>query len=89
MAISVNYPTPVLVNGYLCRNCTDVANAQNHIDPAHPQDGPFGVNAASDPAGGRGASVSLGGRLSALGAPAAAAAPTQPYAPGSLLSVAA
>jgi hypothetical protein len=50
MAIgSTNYPQPVQVNGFLCRNCTDVDNAKKHIDPAHPRSGPYGVNAATDP----------------------------------------
>jgi len=41
---TVNYPTPVTVNGYSCKNCTDVDNAKRNIDPSHPKDGPFGVN---------------------------------------------
>jgi hypothetical protein len=49
MAISSDYPTPVTVNGFQCRNCTDVAYAKRHIDPDHPESGPFGVNADSDP----------------------------------------
>ena len=50
MAIgSTNYPQPVQVNGFLCRNCTDVDNAKKHIDPAHPKSGPYGINAESDP----------------------------------------
>jgi len=50
MAIgSTNYPHPVQVNGFLCRNCTDVDRAKKHIDPAHPKSGPYGVNAATDP----------------------------------------
>lgn len=86
MAISVNYPTPIYVNGYQCKNCTDVDYAKNHIDPAHPKDGPFGIDATSDSTGGRDRAVNLGGPLGALGAPAAA---TQTYAPGSLLNIAA
>ncbi|WP_439815020.1 hypothetical protein [Zavarzinia sp. CC-PAN008] len=31
-----------IINGYPCRTCTDVENAKKHIDPARPQDGPFG-----------------------------------------------
>lgn len=42
---TVNYPNPVTVNGYSCKNCTDVDYAKKNIDPAHPKDGPFGVNA--------------------------------------------
>ncbi len=50
MAIgSVNYPQPVMVNGYPCKNCTDVDLAKAHIDPQHPSAGPYGVNAKADP----------------------------------------
>ncbi len=49
MSISTDYPHPVNVNGYSCKNCTDVDYAKKHIDPAHPKAGPYGVNAASDP----------------------------------------
>lgn len=45
MAISGDYPQPVTVNGFSCKNCTDVDYAKKHIDPAHPKDGPYGVNA--------------------------------------------
>jgi hypothetical protein len=86
MAISANYPTPITVNGYQCWNCTDVANAKNHIDPAHPQDGPFGIDATGDTPGDP--AVKLSGKLSPFGGPAPAA-PTQTYQPGSLLNVAA
>ncbi len=34
-----------MVNGYVCRNCTDVDYAKKSIDPAHPKDGPNGVDA--------------------------------------------
>jgi hypothetical protein len=46
---TVNYPTPILVNGYSCKNCTDVDEAKKHIDPAHPKDGPYGINAKDQP----------------------------------------
>lgn len=49
MAISGDYPHPVQVNGFMCKNCTDVDYAKKHIDPAHPKSGPYEVNAASDP----------------------------------------
>jgi len=48
-AISGNYPVPVQVNGFTCKNCTDVDYAEKHIDPAHPKSGPYDVNAATDP----------------------------------------
>ena len=42
---TVNYPSPVTVNGYSCKNCTDVDYAKKNIDPSHPKDGPYGVDA--------------------------------------------
>ena len=35
-----------VVNGYVCKNCTDVDYAKKGIDPAHPKDGPNGAYAA-------------------------------------------
>jgi hypothetical protein len=46
---TVNYPSPVQVNGYSCKNCTEVDEAKKHIDPAHPKDGPYGVDAKTRP----------------------------------------
>ncbi len=46
---TVNYPTPVTVNGFSCKNCTDVDLAKKHIDPAHPKDGPYGIDAKNQP----------------------------------------
>jgi hypothetical protein len=72
MAINGDYAQPVTVNGYSCKNCTDVDYAKKHVDPAHPKDGPYGVNAAANtdrPA------VRFGGSLQGLdvaGAPQAA-----------------
>jgi len=49
MAISGDYTVPVTVNGFNCRNCTDVGYAAKLIDPAHPKSGPNNVDAARDP----------------------------------------
>ena len=49
MSIGTDYPQPVTVNGFSCKNCTDVDYAKKHIDPAHPRSGPYGVNAKDDP----------------------------------------
>jgi hypothetical protein len=43
------------VNGFQCRNCTDIDYAKKHIDPARPKDGPYGIyadqnNYPNDPA---------------------------------------
>jgi hypothetical protein len=66
MAVSANYPVPVIVNGFTCKNCTDVDNAKKHIDPAHPKAGPYGIDAKDDPSLAWKASVKFGGSLSAL-----------------------
>jgi hypothetical protein len=66
MSISGDYPQPVTVNGFSCRNCTDVDYAKKHIDPAHPKSGPYGLNAERDPT--RDRAVILDGRLGALAA---------------------
>lgn len=64
-----NYSMPVMVNGFLCKNCTDVDLAKAHIDPQHPSAGPFGTNAKADPtlAGkkldGKTGAVTFGGSL--------------------------
>lgn len=44
MAISGDYSSPVRVNGFACRNCTEVDQAKRNIDPADPAGGPFGIN---------------------------------------------
>jgi hypothetical protein len=80
VTISANYSTPVSVNGFLCKNCTDVDYAQKHIDPAHPQSGPYGIDANTDPTVTKtasSASVTFGGALSGFNAkPATANAQT-------------
>jgi len=76
MAIGGNYPMPVTVNGFLCRNCTDVDYAKKHIDPAHPKSGPYGIDAKDDPTVKKAppSAVILGGNLSSLNAKQTAAA---------------
>jgi hypothetical protein len=37
MAISSDYPRPINVNGYVCRNCDDVSDARKFIDPQAPK----------------------------------------------------
>ena len=32
------------INGFACKDCTDIDYAKKHIDPAHPKDGPYGIN---------------------------------------------
>ena len=75
MVVGANYSTPVTVNGFSCKNCTDVDYAKKHIDPAHPKSGPYGINAKDDPTAQKTgqktvtyAAVTFGGNLSNLNA---------------------
>jgi len=63
MAISPDYPHPIVVNGFSCRNCTDVDRARRNIDPAVPRAGPFGLN---DPQRAKTSSVMLVRRMDEL-----------------------
>lgn len=94
-----------MVNGYVCRNCTDVDYAKKSIDPAHPKDGPNGVDApdsrksinelvAKDQAksADRGPAVVLGGQFSGASDAAKmtpATRATPPYTPGSSVNISA
>jgi hypothetical protein len=85
MAIGTNYASPVTVNGFLCKNCTDVDYAKKHIDPAHPRSGPYGINAKDDPTVKKtdtGAVVTFGGSLSDLNTMSAGAKGPKADAPG-------
>lgn len=73
-----------VVNGYVCHNCTDVANAKKGVDPAHPKDPPHG---AESTAAQRGPAVTFGGRLTPADPVRAASAAT--YTPGSTISLSA
>ena len=33
MEITGDYPHPITVNGYSCRNCADVEKAKHNVDP--------------------------------------------------------
>jgi hypothetical protein len=85
-----------VVNGYPCKNCTDVEYAKKGIDPAHPKDGPNGVYAADkvkethkraeaakpdDGPADRGPAVTLSGALAKV-TPSSEADKPRPYAPG-------
>jgi hypothetical protein len=69
MVVGANYSTPVTVNGFLCKNCTDVNYAKKHIDPAHPKSGAYGIDAKADPTAKKTAAspaVTFGGSLGNL-----------------------
>ena len=94
MAIdSVNYSMPVMVNGFLCKNCTDVDLAKAHIDPQHPSAGPFGTNAKADPtlAGknfdGKTGAVTFGGSLAATNSGEVSSPASSPSPRGSQLDL--
>lgn len=85
MAISTDYPHPVTVNGFSCRNCTDVDYAKRHIDPAHPHSGPYNIDAKTDPS--QPAAVRFAGRLSGLNDAVPAPAGKAPDSPGNRLDI--
>lgn len=86
-----------IVNGYVCKTCTDVDYAKKGIDPAHPKDGPWGVKAADrkSPTGDDpGAAFGRAIRLSGVAADVQRADPgrgpdPQPYRPGAIANVSA
>ena len=84
-----------VVNGYVCKTCTDVEYAKKGIDPARPKDGPNGVyaadrakdterskDAARPEAAERGPAVSFSGALANV-TPPPGTEKSQPYRPGS------
>lgn len=36
------------INGFVCKDCTDIDYAKKHIDPAHPKNGPYDINKPKD-----------------------------------------
>jgi hypothetical protein len=36
------------INGFACKDCTDIDYARKHIDPAHPKNGPYDINKPRD-----------------------------------------
>ena len=87
MAIGTNYATPVTVNGFQCKNCTDVDYAKKNIDPAHPKSGPFGINAKSDPSQTNNPAVTYAGALKAASEGQASPTATQGYRAGDQISL--
>lgn len=89
MIAGANYSTPVTVNGFLCKNCTDVDYAKKHIDPAHPKSGPYGINAKDDPTAQKpamSAAVIFGGNLSALSGARALTGGDSAAVPGNVIA---
>ena len=82
MAISANYPRPVVVNGYPCWNCHQVSEAKKGVNPA--TQGPFGVQTPSATA-----SATPGGTATPATATSGRAGATSSgsYAAGAVLDV--
>lgn len=59
MAISSDYPRPINVNGYVCRNCEDVSKAKRFIDPTQSPLEASATGSSQTPS----AAVSFGGSL--------------------------
>lgn len=92
-----------VVNGYPCKNCTDVEYAKKGIDPARPKDGPNGAYAAdraqdterardaasaADGPAQRGAAVTFSGALANV-TPPQDTEKSQPYRPGATFNISA
>jgi len=54
-----------IVNGYVCFNCSDVAAAKKHTDPAHPDQDPAAQKSAKPLETQTQEAVTFGGTLSA------------------------
>ena len=87
MTITGNYAQPVQVNGFTCRNCTDVDLAKKHIDPAHPQSGPFNIDAANDPTRKNDPVDKFDGAFASAAPGAAVGSATPTYRPGQNLDL--
>jgi len=91
MAIGSDYSQPVMVNGFVCWNCNQVAEAKKGENPAHPDAasgaaGPSGAQKTSPAVVFGGALASLNGRTAA-GASSPAATPPAPASSGAQLDV--
>lgn len=75
MAITTTYPSPVYVNGYLCRSCNDVTSAKRGVDPSDPSPGPGGVKSRAELAGALQRPLDAGAETSAAVAPVTIADP--------------
>ena len=74
-----------LVNGYVCRDCTDVGYAKKFIDPAHPKEGPHGRDARESEKAGqdRGPAVLFAGAAGQpQGTNGVERVPESPFVPG-------
>ena len=72
-----------IVNGFVCRNCSDVELAKKGADPAEPKDA---YKAEADKPG-RGPAVTFGGGLSPPELSATQVVQPAPYVPGSTVTL--
>ena len=87
MSVSGDYAQPVNVNGYVCWNCNQVADAQKGVNPASVKPGETAAQAASNTT--PTSAVSFGGALAGSAAASNAAAPAQATGLGTWLNIAA
>ena len=88
--MDVNYASPVMVNGFSCMNCAEVALAKKDINPAHPNWTPGETKATAQSSALNTPSVLLSGALSgalAGGASIGSAWNAAPGAGGSALNL--
>jgi len=71
------------VNGYVCRNCSDVELAKKGVDPAQPKDAYKAEEAKPE----RGPAVTYGGSLARPELSPTQVAQPAPYVPGSTVTL--
>jgi hypothetical protein len=82
MSVSGDYSRPVNVNGYVCWNCSQVADAKKGVDPADVKPGETAAQAQAASNATPTPAVVFGGALAATGATSSAAPPAQANSTG-------
>jgi hypothetical protein len=92
MSVSSDYTQPVNVNGYVCWNCSQVADAKKGVDPADVKPGETAAQAQAASSTTATSAVVFGGALAASQAGASianSAAQANPSGLGAWLNIAA
>jgi len=77
MSVSGDYAQPVPVNGYLCWNCSQVADAKKGVNPADVKPGETAAQVQASSSSTSTSAVVFGGALAGMATAASAATQTQ------------
>jgi hypothetical protein len=89
MSVSGDYSQPVPVNGYLCWNCSQVADAKKGVNPADVKPGETAAQAAASPSNTTSTSaVTFGGALAGTSSASGSQSPSSSGV-GTLLNISA